>query len=320
MSKVPVKSRSRGIQKAHIRRYGAGKVSVVNERNVKKNVSKRRVKVIPKKDLVNAFNSSVYFNKRGVVDKRKFNVPSADLVLTSPEAFWRELKKRDSEGFLKMFNNNLFSFKKVLHTMYVSFGFSSRNDGVGALLDWFKVNAAGAQRHYLFGDNSRVNVVYKGGLRQKVLIHSDFIDPFEGQLFLKDRLDMTLKKHFIPEEVNYPWDKNKWFVLELNKMNKNEEGSNLKGSDKDLYDFLIKSKIPFVHSIDTSNKKGNDIFLIPRSFGLRVFTHTSLPYIKGYFKKVDMLDSDLISSIDAIKRELSLPVDFSDANYKEVFK
>lgn len=91
MSNLPAKSRSKNIQKKHVRRYKTGKISVVNPKNkevfryVSKSIQGSR---IPFEDK----SGSSFAGKRGVVDKRNFKIdalkPSVTVIMPDDDAVY----------------------------------------------------------------------------------------------------------------------------------------------------------------------------------------------------------------------------------------
>ena len=115
---VPVKSRSKAVQREHVRRYKSGKVARVNEGKSSSKMPKRFIRTqfrSVREPL--SFGSVAVFDKKEVVDKRKFVVDA--VVVNSPDGFWSLLVKFDKYGTLNIYTKELDELKRIFYEYYL---------------------------------------------------------------------------------------------------------------------------------------------------------------------------------------------------------
>lgn len=109
---LPVKSQSRKIQKQHLRRYKKGNVTLVNQGVEKEESRVAPIRKVQVRDITRskgkAITKTIPFNKRGLVDKRKFvvstpaNWRNVFSLVKGPTALELEAKKEKEEKALNL--------------------------------------------------------------------------------------------------------------------------------------------------------------------------------------------------------------------------
>jgi len=254
----------------HLRKYKSGKVAIVNPQIQ----PRHQVIILPRREVVPVASS-------GFV--AKIQLPPRKQVLNSADALWERLRNDSTLGpFIESINNNIAEVKMEIFDEFkdnMKKGLSEEDaieefadDVEGGVWDdrWGHADNIFVKQYGDWKNYPNLNIVPSASPFDE-LAYEDEIwtpehDPFDGQLFLKDKGTMASTSKVYANTKNFAMYNMRTSdyaaqILDRDPRNWSEDKRWL--FDRAFLKTLIKKKIPFLHAVFGTNNTSDSAVYVP---------------------------------------------------------